>query len=310
MPVTSSYARKRSAADLSAALGPLNTTSFLFDDDERVSVPAKANGKPSPPEGKTYLQMQHTPDGFPKLIRRDDTVERSLSGASAALDLALSHKTKPELSASERVTVRRHRVSLPPAALYSNGAMAPLNSVLASSGDTKALANNNRRSVEVKFSTESKRPSLLTSPQRGPSNGSSKPLSSYSTNDIPTLKSVNNNPKVNSALSPPQGKSTVLEETNNVDHHGSGFASPTNTRPNQDLTGTNMDIFNTISSNLHGNAAPFGSNPEPQAQPFNLPNMPYGAPAFYGGYGMQMLNNGFNAINLNGNNLQCSRPMA
>ena len=114
MPITG-YDRKRNTTDFSL-LGPVNTHGFLFDDDEdhRLTTLSKSTTT-SPPSTKTFLQVQQTADGFPKLIRREDNIELS----SSALDLALARGVEPQ-QLTDRATASRHRISLPPSALSSN----------------------------------------------------------------------------------------------------------------------------------------------------------------------------------------------
>lgn len=299
MPITS-YDRKRNTTEL--VLGPVNTTGFLFNDDEQLSnLPSKSN-KTSPPDTKTYLQVQHTADGFPKLIRREENGDLSVTAASAALDLASSAEHEPQ-QVTDRATASRHRISLPPSALGGNVSIAPLNSILANANDKSAASN--RRSMEVHFSAETKRPSLLASPPRGMANGSS---SSYSTNDIPTLKKINNDSAEGgvSLTSPrlPNGSSAASPEQN-------GGAVPRFNRQSQDYAAQNKHdnihgSFSPPASSLQANAAPFGPGAQEngQGQGFGSPNMPpFGQPAaYYGGYGMQMMNNGFSSMNLGGAN--------
>lgn len=71
MPVTS--ARKRdSVSDYASviSMGPINTTGFLFgDDDEKPSAAQKEST--TSPDVKSYLQMNTTDDKFPILIRNN-----------------------------------------------------------------------------------------------------------------------------------------------------------------------------------------------------------------------------------------------
>ncbi len=300
MPVTT-YDRKRNTSDFTSAFGPLNTTSFLFDDEDQSSTrPGKSSTKTTPPDTKTYLQVQHTADGFPKLIRRDDNGEL-VSGPSAALDLALA---KTEQQVTERNTATRHRISLPPSALSSGGNIAPLNSILASANHSRS-ATNNRRSMEVKFTAETKRPALFASPPHNMTNGILKAQSSYSTNDIPTLKSINGEATgggVSITSQSTQSKNTS-EATASEQSGVSRVTSDSSVlRNSQDFTGAqngNFDAFSSSQSALQGTAPAFAGMHEHNQQPFTSPTMsPYAQPAFYGGYGMQMLNNGFNGMNI------------
>ncbi|KAK4505012.1 hypothetical protein PRZ48_002975 [Zasmidium cellare] len=308
MPITS-YDRKRNTTDL--VLGPVNTTGFLFDDAEKVSTLQSKSNQASPPDIKTYLQVQHTADGFPKLIRREENGDISLSSA-AALDLASSSADEPQ-QLSDRATASRHRISLPPSALSGNMSIAPLNSILANANDTRSTANN-RRSMEVHFSAETKRPGLLSSPPRGLANGSQVPQSSYSTNDIPTLKSINGEGPDGgvSLASPPSQPSVISNATSPQQNAGAPIPfSPPSNRQSQDYSSPIKpneahDIFNQAQSGLQANAAPFGPNGQENGhtQGFGSPSMsPYGQqPAYYGGYGVQMLSNGYANMNLGGGN--------
>lgn len=72
MPVTGSRSRRdTTVTDYAAAmgLGHINTTGFLFgDDDEKTAAQKEAT---TSPDVKTYLQMNDTDDKFPILVRRD-----------------------------------------------------------------------------------------------------------------------------------------------------------------------------------------------------------------------------------------------
>ena len=73
MPVTGSMTRNRvSVPDYSSVmgLGHINTTGFLFGDDDEKAVSKKDSA--TSPDVKSYLQMNATDDKFPILVRRDD----------------------------------------------------------------------------------------------------------------------------------------------------------------------------------------------------------------------------------------------
>lgn len=72
MPVTSSMNRKReSVPDYSSlmGLGQINTTGFLFGDDDEKTNNQKESA--TSPDVKSYLQMNTTDDKFPILIRNN-----------------------------------------------------------------------------------------------------------------------------------------------------------------------------------------------------------------------------------------------
>lgn len=303
MPVTG-HDRKRNTTDFS--LGPVNTTSFLFDDDEDPTPLQSKSTATSPPNRKTFMQLQETADGFPKLISR----EYSDLAASAALDLALARGVEPQPQVTDRATGSRHRISLPPTALSSNVNIAPLNSILANA-DSKSTANN-RRSMEVKFSAETKRPSLMASPPHGVgANGMQKPLSSYSTSDIPTLKNVNGEAAGPTTINSPPGQastagSTTSDRTSAILSRNNSVSTNAN-RQSKEFSSSfkpheSGDAFNSFSG-LHANAPPFG--PMANGQDGPMPNFgslmsPYAQQPYSGAYNVNMLNNGFGNMNLAG----------
>lgn len=325
MPVTAMDLRNQSGsvANLSSLLGSVNTASFLFGDDETPPSIRQAKQLTASPDAKTYLQLHTTDDKFPILVRREGDGNAQLSASSAGLDLALSQLPGPEDQPStDRTTASRHRQSLPPSAmrqtafLAGDAGMSPLNGILTDMATAKNTAAN-RRSLEVKFSglVENKRPALLPTPMNGATNGLPRLQSSYSTNDIPTLKSTSaifphqqivghsQNPHqelvVSDIQSPPPQPPTANTLGNRQSQNAQSY--PNNRDSSHDV--------GTVNSNLQASAAPFGPSASTSAQtphsahlPINgiiggaTPSMaaPYGAPAYYGGYGMQMLTGGMN----------------
>ena len=68
MPVTGLRSRNHETVpehSVTMGLGQINTTSFLFDDED-------AKESTTSPDVKSYLQMNATTDKFPILVRRDD----------------------------------------------------------------------------------------------------------------------------------------------------------------------------------------------------------------------------------------------
>jgi hypothetical protein len=292
MPVSSFDRTKRNTTDLS--LGHINTTGFLFGDDgEQIPHLPQTNPKASPSDTKTYLKVQHTADGFPKLIRSEQTFEPALS-ISSALDLASSAK------ADQQQTTRgpRQRMSLPPATMSNGLNLAPLNSILAGNNDNRQPALD-RRSMEVKFPSDNGRPALMSVAPRAYTNGAT----SSSTNDLPTLKSINGaNGHSDSAISlssPSAQSSKALEPMSPERAAASGLLTP---RYHQDFSAgvrleDNQDGLGR--SMLQGSAVPFftpaAENVSPR--PFGGPVAAYGQP-YFNPYGMQMLSNGFGAMNI------------
>lgn len=72
MPVTGSRKRHSEVADYSSVmgLGHINTTGFLFGDDDEKSTAKKEST--TSPDVKSYLQMNATDDKFPILVRREE----------------------------------------------------------------------------------------------------------------------------------------------------------------------------------------------------------------------------------------------
>ena len=94
MPVTGSRVRTNGANSEYAStngLGHINTTGFLFGDDDEASKKESATS----PDVKSYLQMNATDDKFPILVRRDDypnLVSRALTWISITLTCLCSYR--------------------------------------------------------------------------------------------------------------------------------------------------------------------------------------------------------------------------
>lgn len=340
VPVTGLDLRNRATTDLpdlTSVLGHIDTTHFLFgDDDERPRNPAAS------PDVKSYLQMNATDDKFPILVRRDGEGAMQLSAASAALDLASVSSHSPDPQSNGWPTSSRHRHaqhSLPVNNLHKSDDFG-LDSAGANGNETPRRATmSNRHSMEVRFNHspygDSKRPGLLTTPPNGSANGMPKLQSSYSTNDIPTMKSTNG---LNGT---PSGANTGVNshaEQHLHNHNASMGRIPMNAvnRHSRELSGGENRIdepkgaaaYRSMGSALQANAAPFGpaltSGPaevtsagvpssaavtSPTATTMSSPNgngvtspPMYGNPSapYYGGYGMSMVNMGMQNMGLNG----------
>ena len=317
MPVTAIDLRNQSAgmASLSSYLGSVNTHSFLFGDDESEHKPVRAlqaSNKTSP-DAKTFLQLHQTDDEFPILVRRETDTSTQLSVPSSALDMA-SPDSSGHDTRTERATATRHRQSLPPSAMrqtaFGSENMLALNGVLSDVATAKNTAAN-RRSLEVKFSglNENKRPSLLSSPARAPTNGLPKLSSSYSTNDIPTLKSVQvTSPGYQQITAIHSPSSEVSLPAQQKSYLGAPLAAPRHAQNAHLGSAPGSGSITSPQSGLQANARPFGptgpgasveGGPMNSATPQSM--SPYASPAaFYGGYGMQMLNGNMNNMSLGG----------
>ncbi|GME56648.1 Pumilio domain-containing protein [Neofusicoccum parvum] len=269
VPVTGLDLRYRASTDLpdlTSVLGHIDTTNFLFgDDDEKPRNPAAS------PDVKSYLQMNATDDKFPILVRRDGEGAMQLSAASAALDLASISSHSPDPQSNGWPTTTRHRHaqhSLPVNNLHKSDEFGLDGAGGANGTETpRRQTMNNRHSMEVRFSPygDSKRPGLLATPPNGSANGMPKLQSSYSTNDIPTMKSTNG---LNGT---PAGGNTGLNshaEQHLHNHNASMGRIPMNAvnRHSRELSGGENRIeepkgaaaFRSMGSALQANAAPFG----------------------------------------------------
>lgn len=308
-------------AELSTLLGSVNTTGFLFgDEDDHKS--SNAQNPASSPDAKHYLQYQASDDKFPILVRRDGE-GMQLSASAAAMELATAQQNGSD-NQDRATATRANRQSLPPSAMrqpaHGDASMSPRNGILTELNTVKNTGVN-RRSMEVKFSglATPKRPGLLASPKSVGSNGVLKLQGSYSTNDIPTLKSTNaaNFSENSGAVQSPRPEfvSPARQTAMLSNGHQNGFHTPAHQVQEQVKT---EELSNTTSAQrpaLQASAAPFGpSVTSPSFEPARANNgslngignghisppsmQSYGPGAYYGGYGMHMLGNGFNQMNL------------
>ena len=205
MPVTSLDMRGRAdMPDLATVLGHINTTEYLFGDE--TENPTKRNRYSQP-----YLRMDTTEDKFPILVRREEDGSVQLSSDSTALDLATSQSTEIDAQSNDWPSFNKNRhsqQSLPLNALRRLSQTEDFSqdpSILQPNGinsdNTVKLGAANRRSMEVKFSPfADRRSSIVGGPVNGSANGVPKLQSSYSTNDIPTVKNPNGSSTLNSAV--------------------------------------------------------------------------------------------------------------
>ncbi|EON61784.1 hypothetical protein W97_01001 [Coniosporium apollinis CBS 100218] len=300
MPVTGYDLQNRftnEMPDLSSVLGHINTAGFLFGDEDHS---VKRN-QPSP-NIKSYLQMNTTDDKFPILVRRDGS-DMHLSASSAALDLALSQSPGSDALPNGWPSFVRHRAgqhSMPMNQLHDSAADAYEPEEAGGNGvvtPTKNMAVN-RHSLEVKFSPfgENKRPGLLANPPHGAANGMPKLQSSYSTNDIPTMKNTNG---VNASVGLPQKTHAEQHFHNHNANMGRIPQNAVGNRQSRDLSGGDSQEqkspYQQIHSALHAGAAPFGPTMTSAAANSAMTSSAmaqYAAPAYYGGYGMAMMGMG------------------
>ncbi|KAI9759398.1 MAG: hypothetical protein M4579_002387 [Chaenotheca gracillima] len=333
MPATGLNFRTRAnVPDLASVLGlgQINTTRFLFGDDDSEKPLRKDQHSTTSPGVKSYLQMNATDDKFPILVRRDD-FPGLLSASSAALDLALSQSPGPESQTNGWPTsFNRHRPaqhSLPMNTLPAqssitqsngNGTQTPRNQQ-SSSGAPTTPRNVDRNSLELHYNP-------FAESNKG-SNGAGKPVgsaaqvtppklqTSYSANDIPTMKSTN------SFVTTPSANSHAQQHFHN--HNASLGRIPPNAankRQSRELSSgdgtvpaareTQSTNFQPAQSSLQPNSPPFGLPTSSPSSSSGVPSAmsptaatPFSPPGYYGGYNMQMMN-----MNMNMNGLHLGSP--
>lgn len=311
MPVTNLDIRGREndLPDLASVLGHINTTGYLFGDEDTPQNSAAS------PDVKTYLQMNTTDDKFPILVRRDGNGNGSmqLSASSAALDLALSQSPGPESNGWPGYRHRQSQQSLPANTLRKASQVDEYEVREANGKPVESTpTKNNRRSVEFGFSpfnTESKRSSYHASPSAMP-----KLQQSYSTNDIPTVKNGNGINGINGINASGAVNSHAEQHLHN--HNAILGRVPPNAishRHSRELSTGFKDADNAyrpLQSALHASAAPFGpaitsatsanglatTMASPTASQYSTTNA--STAPYYGGYGMSMLNGAMNGLTL------------
>ena len=331
--------KRESVPDYSSVmgLGHINTTSFLFGDDDEKH-PGQKDSTTSP-DVSSYLQMNTTDDKFPILVRNNHQpgvvsnghfiMERKiaygylqLSASSAALDLALSQSPGPESKSNGWPTFARHRHSqhsLPQNVFdvqksTSQAISSPTSSSQQSldmiTDSPTAIRQSNRHSMEASLASLAQKSAFGQNTSNGTT--SSRPNignipSSYSTNDIPTLKNSNG---ASAAISP---EATHAQKHFHNHNASLGRIPPNalNNRMSRDLTGTearrdeSSNAIKQLGSELQASAAPFGpsttagSPVDPSPGLVSSPAMQqYTSPAYYGGYGMQLINMGMTPIQM------------
>ena len=340
MPVTGLGSRKReSIPEYSSVMdvGHINTTGFLFGDDEEKSGSKKE--ATTSPDHKSYLQMSATDDKFPILVRHDDhpglvslcstLLENDaiadgflqLSASSAALDLALSQSPAPEVQTNGWTPFALHRpsqqsigqssldTSQSTVNIDTSSPQSTSQSVDTSDNSPLSVRQIDRRSMEATMLSYAQKNMLGHTVTGGGSN--TRPnlanlQSSFSTNDIPTRKTTNS---ISATVTPPRKNPQESFHNHNaslgrippsaVNHRHSREISTNETRREEPSNG-----FKQSQSDLHAGAAPFGpSASSPTSQPVPgivspINGPQYGNPSFYGGYGMQMMNMGINPMQM------------
>ncbi|EXJ93971.1 hypothetical protein A1O1_02364 [Capronia coronata CBS 617.96] len=272
MPVNSNrQAQRMSMSGVASgnSFGLANTTSFLFEDEDDKHLSLNAIDLKSP-VAKAFAQLEGD-DTFPTLT--SDGLK--LSANSAALDLANS-KT-PDLDWTLGSRYRPAHQSMP----HTDSSMyrPVLSNLNINSPATDRPADLSRRksqrhSMGVTFEENSPQPSAL------PVSRPTSLQTSYSTNDVPTVrKSLN----LDSASTPSKAQADQQFHNHNVSL-GRVPASAMSNRQSRDFTNGSVkmeDKVNGSMSNLHASAAPFSTAvtvsdssmtacPPPQAYPYNM----------------------------------------
>ena len=191
MPVTNFDLRSIDLPDVASVLGT-GLNSILHDDEDDRHIPGHSHSK-SMVDTQSLLRLETTQDEFPILVRdgRQSIGSLHASASSSVVDLA---SQIPDVSDAIWPTFgRQNRASLqglPMGSLRSQEEFDSLSSNGLLETPTKSAAIN-RRSLDVKFSSafdgSNKRLSFGATPA---SSAMPKLQSSYSTNDIPTLKNT------------------------------------------------------------------------------------------------------------------------
>ena len=335
MPVTGSRTRKDDVATDYASmmgLGHINTTGFLFGDDDE-----KAAGKKdaaTSPDVKTYLQMSDTNDKFPILVRRDGypglVSERTtfcfpppligssqLSASSAALDLALSQSPGPEAQSNGSAPFARgHRISQPtfPQEFFKGVQNPQGNKAATQHEEAAGNCRLNRHSMEASLATyaSSTLPGQLTPNDVAAGRPSLANLQSYSTNDLPTMKNANGTiptvtpPKTNAAQHFHNHNASLGRiPPNAVSNRHSRELSGGDNRREDPVFGYQSNLYSQTTATPQPNTAAYSpsnmavSLTDTMANQIAQINPQYAAPAFYGGYGMQLMNMGMTPLHMN-----------
>lgn len=311
MPVTKS----RNGMQEMLSLDQTNTARFLFGEDE--SAPS--------PDVNQYLEMNGAGDNFPILVRRDEypgqvcssnsfvnlfaDSEMQLSASSAALDLALSQSPGPDTNGWGAIS--RHRPSQSQQSLPSNNSQGQ--GLSQANGSASSQANgpesplsgrpSYRHSLDLKsyYDGGAQESAQVASP---PKHQATPPKlqSSYSANDVPTMRSTTNG--VPSANTTPN--SHAQQHLHN--HNASlGRIPPNamNNRLSREMTSAESTTlreaqnggFQSIQSALHAGAPPFGPTltqgvaqpPLQQAMASPSAQQAYPVGGYYSNYGMQQM---------------------
>ncbi|KAH8820489.1 armadillo-type protein [Xylogone sp. PMI_703] len=304
MPVT----RSRNGINEMFALDQTNTARFLFGEEDGSS------------DVKSYLQQTATDDKFPILVRREE-YPGLLSASSAALDLALSQSPGPDSLSNGWGAFSRHRPSqsqhniqqMNLSQLNGKGSSSASASQPASTDTPISVRPSYRHSLDLKFFDNNQENSAqITSPSKHVQPTPPKLQTSYSANDVATMKTNGNGvSSVNASNSHAQqhfhnhnasmGRIPPNALNNRLSREMASPENPANLRD------TANGGYQSIQSALQASAAPFGpaitqAMSQAQAPPaVSAPNnqQQYPVPGYYNNYNMQMMTMGMQNMQLN-----------
>ncbi|TAQ85173.1 hypothetical protein B7494_g6502 [Chlorociboria aeruginascens] len=308
MPVT----RSRNGMHEMLSLDQTNTARFLFGEDEGATSPDVNN----------YLQMNATDDNFPILVRRED-YPGLLSASSAALDLALSQSPAPDAASNGwSNTFARHRPSQHSLPMNSLPNQAQANGTASASQSNPSdspisVRPAYRHSLDLKFFDGPQETSpQVASPPKHVQATPPKLQSSYSANDVPTMRTASNG--ISSVNTTPNSHAQQHLHNHNASL-GRIPPSAMNNRLSREITSSDNSAlresqsggYQSIQSALQASAAPFGpSLTQGMSQGQVSPTLgspaaqqPFSVPGYYGNnYNMQMMTMGMQ-------NMQMGQPM-
>ncbi|KAF4634360.1 hypothetical protein G7Y89_g3754 [Cudoniella acicularis] len=305
MPVTKS----RNGMHDMLSLDPSNTTRFLFGEEDGATSP----------DVKNYLQMNATDDKFPILVRREE-YPGLLSASSAALDLALSQSPGPDGNSNGWGAFARHRSSQSQQSLpmsVTQGQTNGSSSTSQSNGPESPISvrPSYRHSLDLKF---------FDGPQESTSQVSSPPSmaqatppklqSSYSANDIPTMRTASNG--ISSVNTTPNSHAQQHLHNHNASlgrippNAINRLSREMNSSESATLREAQNGNYQSIQSALQASAPPFGPSltqgmsqaQVPAAMTSPTAQQQYPVNGYYNNYSMQMMTMGMQ-------NMQVGQPI-
>ncbi|KAK0127550.1 hypothetical protein ONS96_007084 [Cadophora gregata f. sp. sojae] len=302
MPVTKS----RNGMQEMLSLDQTNTARFLFGEDESGQSP----------DINQYLDMNGAENKFPILVRRDE-YPGVLSASSAALDLALSQSPGPDTNGWGAIS--RHRSSQSQQSLPSNNSQGQ--GLSQANGSSSSITNgpesplsgrpSYRHSLDLKsyYDGGAQEPAQLSSPKHQAT--PPKLQSSYSANDVPTMRSTTNG--IPSANTTPNSHAQQHLHNHNASL-GRIPPSAMNNRLSREMTSAESNTlreaqnggYQSIQSALHASAPPFGptlsqsaaQTPLQPAMASPSAQQAYPVGGYYNNYGMQQMVMGMQNMNV------------